>query len=306
MAAPSRTVEQIIGDTARAQHGVVTRAQLLDAGLTRHEIAARLRSGMLLRVYPGVYRVGHAAPSVEADYLAAVYACGEGAVLSGLAAAHLLGLVKGSAPAAEVTCPTQRRVRGVLTHRSRAPGRQDAIVRNRIPCTSVPRTLVDIAAVLPEEQLARACHEAGVRFGTTPADVRAVLRRRTTSAGARKLRRIMEGDVRVTLSSLEQRFVALVRDAGLPLPGTNRPAGGRRVDCRWPNERLTVELDSYRYHRSRHAWEADRHREREAYARGDDFRRYTYDDVFVRPRAVLRELENLLPKQGDLLPNDPA
>jgi very-short-patch-repair endonuclease len=76
---------------------------------------------------------------------------------------------------------------------------------------------------------------------------------------------------------------------------TNRPAGGRRVDCRWPEQRLTVELDSYRYHRSRHAWEQDRRREREAYARGDQFRRFTWGDVFEDPRQMLAELRALLP-----------
>ncbi len=98
----------------------------------------------------------------------------------------------------------------------------------------------------------------------------------------------------MSLSRLESRFLHLLREAGLPPPQTNRPAGGRRVDCRWPEHRLTVELDSYRYHRSRHAWEQDRRREREAHARGDDFRRYTHDDVLEEPRLMLRELDGLL------------
>lgn len=67
------------------------------------------------------------------------------------------------------------------------------------------------------------------------------------------------------------------------------------MDCRWPEHRLTVELDSYRYHHSRHAWELDRRREREARARGDEFRRYTYGDVFEDPRLMLGELRLLLP-----------
>ncbi len=116
------------------------------------------------------------------------------------------------------------------------------------------------------------------------------LRRRPASPGARKLRRIMLGDVKVRLSKLEQRFEQRLRAAGLPLPKMNRPVGGFRVDCRWPAYRLTVELDSYRFHNSRHAWERDRHREREARARGDDFRRYTWDDVFEHPRLMMREL----------------
>jgi very-short-patch-repair endonuclease len=153
---------------------------------------------------------------------------------------------------------------------------------------------VDLAAVLELDDLARACHEAGVLHGTTPAQVEAALARRPTIPGAPKLRQVVRGDVRVTLSKLERRFLARLRDERLPLPDTNRPAGGRRVDCRWPRHRLTVELDSYRFHHSRHAWEQDRRREREARARGDEFRRYTYGDVVEDPRFMLSELGGLL------------
>jgi very-short-patch-repair endonuclease len=163
-----------------------------------------------------------------------------------------------------------------------------------IPVTTPARTLVDLAAVLALEKLARACHEAGVRYETTPAQVELVLERRPSSPGATKLRRILRGDVHVTLSELERRFLELLGEADLPPPETNRPAGGRRVDCRWPNQRLTVELDSYRYHHSRHAWEQDRRREREAHARGDQHRRYTYADVTDHPHQMLAELRALL------------
>jgi hypothetical protein len=289
-----RTVERELARIADRQHGVVTRPQLLDAGLTIAELKHRLAVGALLREHRGVYRVGHRAPSVEARYLAAVLACGRGAVLSGRAAAHLLGLLKSRPPRAEVTTRTERRVPGVVTRRARRADDRDAIAWCGIPVTTVATTLVDIAAVLDVDTLARACHEAGVRHGTTPAHVDAVLARRSNTKDAAKLRRILHGDVRVTLSGLERRFLDLMRGAGLPLPQTNRPAGGRRVDCRWPERRLTVELDSYRYHRSRHAWELDRRREREARRRGDEFRRYTRDDVFEDPRTVLAELRPLL------------
>ena len=135
-----------------------------------------------------------------------------------------------------------------------------------------------------------------MRHRTTPAMVEAVLARRPNTRGAAKLRRVLHGDVHVTLSKLERRFLDLLTEDGLVLPQTNRPAGGRRVDCRWPEQRLTVELDSYRYHHSRHAWEQDRRREREAHARGDEFRRYTYGDVFEHPRLMLAELRALLPR----------
>jgi len=130
--------------------------------------------------------------------------------------------------------------------------------------------------------------------GTTPRQVDAVLSRRGNWPGARKLRRVIHGEEPVTLSVLERRFLACLREAGLPLPETNRSASGQRVDCRWPNHHLTVELDSYRFHNSRHAWERDRQREREARARGDEFRRYTWTDVDENPGPMLRELRALL------------
>ena len=190
--------------------------------------------------------------------------------------------------------PTERRVDGVITRRTRNLDPRDATTWRGIPITAVARTLADLAAVLAADDLARACHEAGVRHGTTPAQVEAVLRRHPTSAGAGKLHRILRGDDRVTLSKLEARFLELLRAGGLPLPRTNRSAGGFRVDCRWPEQRLTVELDGYRYHHSRRAWEQDRRRERVARALGDEFRRYTYGDVFEVPRLMLSELDRLL------------
>jgi hypothetical protein len=119
-----------------------------------------------------------------------------------------------------------------------------------------------------------------------------VLKRLPTAPGAKKLRAVMSGDVHVTLSELERLFLEALREARLPLPVTNKPAGGRRVDCRWPG--LTVELDSYRFHNSRYSWEQDRRREREARARGDEFRRYTWHDVTAGRSEMLAELRALL------------
>jgi hypothetical protein len=181
-----------------------------------------------------------------------------------------------------------------VTRRCRTLHPRERWVFDGIPVTTVPRTLVDLAAVLPFDELARACHEAGVRYRTTPRQVEAVLKRRPNAPGSTNLRRVMRGEARVTLSKLERRFLELLSDAGLPLPVTNRPAGSKRVDCRWPDRKLTVELDSYTYHASRYAWEQDRKREREARRRGDTHRRYTYDDVFEGPREMLGDLRGLL------------
>jgi very-short-patch-repair endonuclease len=294
MRGKSRTVEEKAARIATGAWGVVTRQELLLAGVSSAGIDRRVAKGLLIREYPGVYRVGHTAPSTEARYLAAVKACGPGALLCGRAAAYLQGLLKGPPPPPEVMTPTERRVEGVKTRRCRNMDPRDHATLKGIPITCVPRTLVDLAATLEHEALARACHEAGVRYRTTPAHVQAVLDRRRQAPGSAKLRAVMTGEAKVSLSKLESEFLRLLEAASLPLPETNRPAGTKRVDCRWPEHRLTVELDSYRFHNSRHAWEQDRRREREARARGDDFRRFTYGDVLEDSRAMLAELVRTL------------
>jgi very-short-patch-repair endonuclease len=287
------TAERRLARIANRAEGIVTRQEALGAGVTAAQIRHRLDTGALTLEFPGVYRLGHRAPSVAAHYVAAVKASGEGAGLSGTAAAWFYGLLRGLAPQAEVTAPRRRRLKGVTTHHARRAAIELTVWR-RMPITTVPRTLVDIAGRLDEDELARTCHEAGVKHGVTPAMVEAILTAHSNLAGAAKLRTVMRGETRVTLSQLERRFLERLTEAGLPLPVTNRPVGSHRVDCRWPEHRLTVELDSYRFHNSRHSWRLDREREREARQRGDEFRRYDYDDVFVDPAFMLRDLANLL------------
>lgn len=279
---------------ADRQHGNVTRRQLRGARISAGWIEKQLDKGRLFARYPGVYRVGHAAPSLEADCMAAVLACGEGAALRGRSAAHLLGLIRRRPPEPEVMTPTQRVVDGIATQRTRKLDLRDVMIYRGIPVTTPARTLVDLADAVSDEELARAVHQADVLHGTTPDHVEAVLERRPNAKGAAELRRILWGDGERILSHLERAFINLLKQNNLPVPQTNRPAGGRFVDCRWPKEKLTVELDSYRFHRSRHAFEQDRKRERQAYARGDQFRRYTYGDVVERPAPTLTELRAVL------------
>jgi Transcriptional regulator, AbiEi antitoxin len=294
VATQNTTVEAILAELARESHGVVTREEVLRAGVSKAELLHRVRIGALIPVHRGVFRVGHRAPSLEARYLAAVKACGPGSFLAGRAAGYLFGLLKGSPSLPEVLTASQRRPKGVVIHRARRSELRDATSWRGIPVTTVPRTLVDLAGMLSEDALARAVHEAQVRLRTTPRQVEAVLARRHNWAGARKLRRVIWGEVPISISRLESSFIACVRRAQLPLPETNCVASGRRVDCRWPDQRLTVELDSYRYHHTRHSSEQDRRREREAQARGDEFRRYTWADVIEDPEPMLADLRALL------------
>jgi hypothetical protein len=272
----------------------VTRGQLRGLGLDASAVDRRVRKGLLIVQFRGVYRVGHAAPSILAAYMAAVLASGPGALLRGRAAGHLERLLKRAPHVPEVLTPTERRIPGVKTKRSRSIDPRDATIARGIPVTTVPRTFVDLAAVLNEDALALACHEAGFHHKTSPRQVEACLARHPNATGAAKLKAVLRGETKVTLSRLESRFLSLLRAHSLPLPITNKRAGSKRVDCRWPEHKLTVELQSYAFHNSRHAWEQDHRREREAYARGDEFRSYTWGDVTRDRGPVVRELRGLL------------
>jgi very-short-patch-repair endonuclease len=229
--------------------------------------------------------------------MAAVKAGGNGALLHRRAAGHLLGLLKGSPSLPEVLTERRIRLTGVRVHRCRRIDPRDRTEWRGIAVTNVPRTLVDLAAVLDPSDLARAFHEAVVKHHIRPEAVERVLARRHNWPGARDLRRVIRGDEPVSLSKLESSFIAVLRRDRLPLPETNRRVDRRYVDCRWPKHRLTVELDSYRYHGTRHAWELDIDRERQARARGDEFRRYTWRDVVEDPEPMLTDLRELLTRQ---------
>jgi len=286
-------INKAIARRAFGRKGLVDRDELLAAGFTRGHIDTRVQNGVLIPEYEGIYRVGHCAPNLETSYLAAVLACGEGALLSGRAAAYLYGLVKGAAPKPEVTTPTQRKPKGVVVHRARVHV-LDATVYRDIPMTTVPRTVVDMAPRSTPSELAELFHHAVVRFRVKPQQVEAVLKRRPNAKGAQILRRVINGDERALLSVLERGFVAVVRKHDLPLPRTNIPEDGHWVDCRWPEYRLTVELDSYEFHSTRHAWQKDYQRERKARKRGDEYRRYIWEDVFEDSDPMIADLRQLL------------
>lgn len=223
-------------------------------------------------------RIGSGRPAA-----AAVLRCGRGAVISGLAAAYLYGLIKTPPRLPEVSAPLGARAPGIRTRRRTVASRR----RKGIPTITIAQTVIDLAAVLDIEALGRVCHEAEVRFHLKKLEI-------PSTPGAAKLRAIYHGDHAVLLSRLEKNFGAQLMAHALPLPKTNRPEGEHYVDCRWPGRPLPVELDSFQVHHTRHAWEEDRERERAARRRGDEFRRYTWRDVVEEPAQMLAELEGLL------------
>jgi predicted transcriptional regulator of viral defense system len=227
--------DAVLAALAAGQWGVVSRRQLLDAGLTHARIGERVRRGRLVRLHRGVYAVGHAKLRREGHWLAAVRAVGPGAVLSHRDAAGLHDLRPANHASVDVTTTVHRTGGpGIRVHRTRALDDADITAVEGIPVTTVARTLVDLAGVVPRDHLARAVKEAERRNALDVAAVEAAMARTRgrTGSGHRALREAIEEHhalgLSATRSPLEDAFLRLVRDAGLPTPASNAPAEGSR------------------------------------------------------------------------------
>jgi predicted transcriptional regulator of viral defense system len=289
-----------IAELAGGQHGVVARRQLLALGLSAAEIRNRSDAGRLLRVHRGVYAVGHRLLSQEGRWMAAVLACGPGAVLSHWSAAQHLGIAPRRAMKPEVSRPTASRGRpGIVCHRSAVAADERDVVRG-IPVTSLSRTLFDLAAVGTEREVERAFHEAEVRRLTDRVSVGHLMERYPRRQGAAALREVLAAKEPpgITQNDFEERFVAFIDRHGLPRPSLNGtlPLRGRllRPDCMWPRERLIVELDGRKAHRTDRAFEGDRRRDRELLAEGWRSARVTWTQLRDESAEVAADLRRLL------------
>lgn len=289
-----------MAELARRQHGVVARQQLLAAGVGRRAIGARLERGALHLVHTGVYAVGHSKLTREGRWMAAVLACGEGAVLSHRSAGQLWGIVPRSVSLPEVTRPTHFRARpGILAHRSSLPADETGRVLG-IPVTSVPRTLLDLAGDLTMHRLERAFNEVEARRLTDPLSLPDLIARHPGRRGAANLRTLLASKKLggITRSRLEEKFVAFLDAYGLPRPRLNAPLHLRgrffEIDCLWQDRRLAVELDSRAFHGTRHAFESDRERDRILLAEGWRAMRVTWRQLDDEADAVAADLRRLL------------
>ena len=210
------TTPDVLIAVAARQHGVVTIAQLLAAGLDRNAIKYRVRVGHLHLLHRGVYAVGHRPPSPLAAAIAAVLACGPEAVLSHRSAAALWKIVPRWHSPTEVTAPTKRRLKGIHVHRSQDV---DATTHYGIRVTSPARTLVDLADVLNPKQLTRAMNEALVLRLVTANELATLL---TRYPGRRTSQLTPERGA--TRSPLEDNFVRFLKRHHLPLPDSTRPS----------------------------------------------------------------------------------
>lgn len=266
--ATQRTVERQIGLIAGRQLGLITSAQLRSLGLSHNAVHARARRGRLYRIRQGVYATHPPPYTREQHWLAAVRACGLGAMLSHLPAAAHWTLVTNPPPVAHVTAPSGRgRSRERITvHRSVVDPR-DAARKDSIPCTSVNRVLVDLAPTHTEAELESMLVAAESLRLLKRGRLAELVAERHGRPGIGKLARILALEPAVTRSTLELLFLPIWREAGVERPQVNFPiaVAGRdkplAVDFAWPEIRMVVEADSQRFHGDWERAEADRERD---------------------------------------------
>ncbi|HSS04747.1 MAG TPA: type IV toxin-antitoxin system AbiEi family antitoxin domain-containing protein [Solirubrobacterales bacterium] len=267
---------------AAKQHGVVARRQLLELGLSAQAIQHRVERGRLHRIERGVYAVGRPELSHRGRWMAAVLGSGPRAALSYGSAAALWGVDRERRSVVEVSVPVTsvRKHGGVLIYRRPNLGRDEVVVRDGIPVTSVVRTLIDIAARLDRADTERAVNAADRLGLVDPEALAEALAQHPGKRGVGRLRDMLGARTfRLTDSELERRFLRLVGEVGLPIPLTRQYLNGFKVDFLWLDLRLVVETDGLRYHRTAAQQARDRLRDQAHLAAGFTPLRFTHAQV---------------------------
>lgn len=297
------TPDRLIAALARAQHGVISRTQLLAAGLTARMIDHRVARGRLERLRWGVYRAGPV-PARHEPEAAALCAC-PGAVLSHHSAAALVALLE--APGVVELSSTQpHRLAGVRVHRVRSLPVDEITSLEGLALTTPARTLLDLAGCLAAAALER-CVAKAEREGLVKSDaLAALIARYPARPGTRALRRLLaqEGGAAFTRSEAEARFLALVRSGGLPVPRFNQQLAGYEVDALWPAARLVVEIDGRAWHADARAFERDRLRDAALAAAGYRVIRVTWEQLTRAPNALLVRITRALMAAGPVRSGD--
>jgi very-short-patch-repair endonuclease len=285
-----------VASLAGRQKGNVTRSQLLTCGVPARTVDNWISTGRLVRKHPGVYRLGHDAAPPFADELAAVMACSPRAFLGDASAACLWRMLQLAEPPRPITVllagRSLRAKRGIRIRRTRSLLDDETTTHHGIPVTTPARTLLDLAATAPIRTLERAFNETQVQNLTTPAALLPLLARHPRHRGSKALRALIDpaGSKGITRSEAERRLLDLIRASGLPLPRANVKLGPYEVDFLWREQRLVVEVDGFRYHSSRTAFERDRARDAALAARGYRVVRVTWRQLVEEPYAVVARL----------------
>ena len=250
------------------QWGVVARRQLLALGVASGTVSAWLAAGRLRGLHRGVYAYGHAHLRAEGRWMAAVLACGPGAALAGRSAAAALDLLPyASATVHVITERALRRRPGIHPHRARSFDARDVTSVSGIPTTSIARTALDLAATEPRHRVERILAQADRQQRYDQRALEDVIARHDGHHGVGALTSLIAAVPQLTRSDLEGLVLEATRARGLTLI-TDHPiylprTGEITVDFYVPEARLVIEADSWKHHRSRASFEADRLRDLE-------------------------------------------
>ena len=296
---PNR-LDRAIAKLAERQHGLVARRQLVALGASNGAVANRIAAGRLHQIHRGVYAAGHRVMSADAWRMAAVLLAGDGAVLSHRSAAELWRIRGGSRDRTEMTVAVRRaQVRAVQCHFAPLPEDEVTTVRG-IRVTIVPRTLLDLAAVLPRVDVEAALKQADVLRLTDRLSLPDLVARYPLHRGAKTARAILAArtPAGVPRNVFEIAFLEFLDAHSLPRPEVNAwlTVAGKaiEVDCLWRDRGVIVELDGRGSHDTAHSFESDRTRDRELAVAGWRVVRITRRQLRDEAGALAADLSVLL------------
>jgi hypothetical protein len=293
-------------ELAGRQHGVVARRQLLELGFNAREIEHRVARRRLHPLMRGVYAVGWPKLTPKRCWMAAVLACGEGAVLSHRSAAALWGIGTEKRGAIDVSVTRRAELRRLgLRVRGRPSLTTERITTNDgIPITTPVQTLIDLSTELAPTRVERAVNEADKRDLIDPETLRGALDLYVGEPGVKSLRGLLDKRTfRLSDSDLEVLFRPIAMEAGLPLPLSKKIVNGWEVDFFFPDLGLVIETDGLRYHRTPSTQTRDARRDRAHALAGMTPLRFTHYEIkheSARVRSELRQIAAALPRPSDI------
>jgi predicted transcriptional regulator of viral defense system len=295
-----------IAALASRQHVVFGLSQLVALGLSRNAVQKRTEAGRLHRIHQTVYSL--VPPNLltpEGHWMAAVLSCGPGAVVSHRTAAKLHGLLGYNGTKLDITVPGRhsRRRGRIVVHGSTTLGPKDVTVVNNVPCTTVARTLLDLAEVVDRRRHERAFDQAEVEEVLDMGAITDQLDRNSTRAAASRTKALLAEHYpgsTLTESQLEEAFLALCRRVRLPQPEVQQwiylPDGGDpiRADFLWREERVVVETDGEKYHKTGQRRRSDRRKDQRLAVHGFRPVRTDARQVLERPAEIELAVRALL------------
>jgi hypothetical protein len=285
---------------AERQHGVLATWQLIEGGIGEGVIRRRREHGSLIPLHQGVYALGHQRLTREGRWMAAVLACGPGAVLSHFNAGHHWHMCGSRGPIEVLRQSGGFRLeghRGIRLHQTRRLHEYEVTLERGIPVVVRERVLLDLAARTDAKRLERVVVQTYKSGQMDWGRLGQITKRRRGCKGVGRLRQIaleVDPEALETKSVSEIDFLALWRQMSMLMPVCNVLLEGHMVDFLWSAQKVIVETDSWSHHGDRPTFESDHQRDVDLVAAGYDIHRTTYKMLERNPEPFLRNVRRAL------------